>query len=255
MQVQYGKTEDIAEWMKLVEEIRWNYPGLETKEALEEHRETVLRFMNKGQALCVKEGVEIKGVCLFSRGHNMICCLGVSPKYRRRGIASMLLSAALVKLDRTKDISVSTFREEDEKGTAPRALYKKFGFAEDELIEEFGYPNQKFILHSIIGERVTVKVDRPMGSYHPKHTDMYYPINYGYVEGVMAPDGEEQDAYILGVEEPVEEFTGVIVAIIHRHDDVEEKWVVAPENGIFSAEEIETQVHFQEQYFDMEIRM
>ncbi len=77
----------------------------------------------------------------------MICCLGVSPKYRRYGIASMLLGTALEQLDRTKDIIVSTFREEDEKGVAPRALYKKFGFIEDVLIEEFGYPNQKFVLH------------------------------------------------------------------------------------------------------------
>ena len=76
----------------------------------------------------------------------MICFLGVSPKYRRYGIASMLLDATLEQLDRTKDIIVSTFREEDEKGTAPRALYKKSGFIEDELIEEFGYPNQKFVL-------------------------------------------------------------------------------------------------------------
>ena len=76
----------------------------------------------------------------------MICCLGVSPKYKKCGIASKLLSVALEQLDRTKEITVSTFREEDSKGTAPRALYRKFGFVEDELIEEFGYPNQRFIL-------------------------------------------------------------------------------------------------------------
>ena len=51
---------------------------------------------------------------------------------------------------------------------------------------------------SVVGNIVTVTVDRPLGSYHPEHKDMYYPINYGYVEGVLAPDGEEQDAYILG---------------------------------------------------------
>lgn len=148
MQVQFGKNTDIDEWMKLVEEISWNFPGLETKEKIDGHRETVLRFMGKGQALCVKaDDEEVKGVLLFSKGHNMICCLGVSPKYRRCGIASMLLHKALEQLDRTKDITVSTFREEDKKGDAPRALYKKFGFVEDELIEEFGYPNQRFILH------------------------------------------------------------------------------------------------------------
>lgn len=148
MQVQFGRSNDIDEWMKLVEEISWNFPGLETKEKIDGHRETVLRFIGKEQALCVKDDLKVIGVLLFSRGHNMICCLGVSPQYRRCGIASMLLGKALEQLDRTKDITVSTFREEDEKGTAPRALYKKFGFIEGELIEEFGYPNQTFVLHS-----------------------------------------------------------------------------------------------------------
>lgn len=107
----------------------------------------------------------------------------------------------------------------------------------------------------MIGQTVTVTVDRPLGTYHPKHKDIYYPINYGYIEGIIAPDGEEQDAYILGVHDPVEQFTGRIIAIIHRFNDVEEKWVVAPEDKIFSKEEIWEQVKFQEQYFESEIRM
>ena len=107
----------------------------------------------------------------------------------------------------------------------------------------------------MIGNIVKVTIDRPLGSYHPKHKDIYYPINYGYVEGVIAPDGEEQDAYILGVDEPVEEFVGKIIAIIHRFDDIEEKWVVAPENVSFTKEEIMQQVEFQEKYFKLEIRL
>lgn len=107
----------------------------------------------------------------------------------------------------------------------------------------------------MIGNTVTVKVDRPMGSYHPKHKDMYYPINYGYIEGIIAPDGEEQDAYLLGLDEPIQEYTGIIIAIIHRYNDIEEKWVVAPEGMIFTKEEIEKQTYFQEQYFKSEIRM
>lgn len=107
----------------------------------------------------------------------------------------------------------------------------------------------------MIGDIVKVTVDRSLGSYHPEHKDMYYPINYGYIEGIMSPDKEEQDAYILGVDEPVKEFTGRIIAIIHRLDDVEEKWVVAPENLSFSKEEIIAQVLFQEKYFQWEIEM
>ena len=107
----------------------------------------------------------------------------------------------------------------------------------------------------MIGKIVRVTVDRPLGSYHPKHKDMYYPINYGYIEGIIAPDGEEQDAYIFGIDEPVQEFVGEVIAIIHRTDDVEEKWVVAPEGEKYSAEEIMEKVSFTEQYFDSEVRM
>ena len=105
----------------------------------------------------------------------------------------------------------------------------------------------------MIGEFVTVTVDRPLGSYHPEHADMYYPVNYGYIEGIIAPDGEEQDAYILGVDEPVQSFTGRIIAVIHRIDDAEDKWVAAPEGVFFTKEEIAQQVRFQEQYFQTEI--
>ena len=105
------------------------------------------------------------------------------------------------------------------------------------------------------GRRMTVTVDRPLGSFHPEHPDMYYPVNYGFVRGITAPDGEEQDAYILGVDVPMEEFTGVLAAVIHRYDDVEEKWVVVPEGTRFSADEIRKLTQFQEQYFDSEIRM
>ena len=110
-------------------------------------------------------------------------------------------------------------------------------------------------ISSVIGRTVTVTVDRPLGSYHPEHKNMYYPINYGYVEDIMAPDAEEQDVYILGVDEAIEKFTGKIIAIVHRNDDVEEKWVVAPEGMTFTKEEIREQIHFQEQYFDSEIVM
>ena len=260
MKVEFGRTSDIDSWMRLVRKVSWNFPGLETEQSIDEHKIIVLKFMNDKRALCVKNEQEIVGVLLYSRKYNMICCLSVDPAYRKRGIASLLLKEALDKLDR--DITVSTFRKNDVKGIAPRKLYKKFGFEEGELIEEFGYPNQRFVLHAdksvdsvIIGTTVTVTVDKPLGSYHPEYKDMYYPINYGYIEGVMAPDGEEQYAYILGVNEPVKKFTGKIIAIVYRKDDIEEKWVVVPDGVTFSKEEIRRQIHFQEQYFDSEIVM
>ena len=107
----------------------------------------------------------------------------------------------------------------------------------------------------MIGNIVKVIVDRPLGTCHPKHKDIYYSVNYGYIPDVLAPDGEEQDAYILGINKAVREFTGRVIAIIHRFDDVEEKWVVAPENSSYTKDEIMKQVAFQEQYFHTEIRM
>ena len=105
----------------------------------------------------------------------------------------------------------------------------------------------------MIGKTATVTVDRPLGSRHPSFPDLIYPINYGYIEGVIAPDGEEQDAYVLGVDRPIESFSGVVIAIVHRLNDVEDKWVVAPENVSFTKDEIEKSIRFQEKYFDYEI--
>ncbi len=132
--------------MYLVKEVKWNFPGLETEEAVKEHENTVLEFMTENRALCVKDQNKVVGVLLFSRKHNMICCLAVKEAYRKRGIASEMMKRALSELDRAKDITVSTFREDDNKGIAPRALYKKFSFIEGELVEEFGYPKQIFVL-------------------------------------------------------------------------------------------------------------
>ena len=104
-----------------------------------------------------------------------------------------------------------------------------------------------------LGTTVSVVVDRPLGSRHPKFAELVYPVNYGFVPGVIAPDGEEQDAYILGVDHPVERFTGQLIAVIHRANDVEDKWVVAPEGVRFTREEILAATRFQEQYFEIEI--
>lgn len=151
MDVVFGKEDDIELWLSLVREVRSNFPGLETEAAIKEHRQTVLEFMSEKRALCVKSCEEIIGVLLFSRTHNMICCLAVSPAHRRKGIAAALMSKALDELDRTRDISVTTFRDNDPRSSAPRALYKKFGFTEGELVVEFGCPSQVFVLS---GDRI-----------------------------------------------------------------------------------------------------
>ena len=107
----------------------------------------------------------------------------------------------------------------------------------------------------MLGKIVKVIIDRPLGSHHPNYEDLIYPVNYGYVEGVIAPDGEEQDAYVLGIDEPIGEYEGEIIAIVHRLDDIEDKWVVAPKGAYYTKEEIAKQIEFQERFFKSEIIM
>lgn len=87
-----------------------------------------------------------------------------------------------------------------------------------------------------------------MGSRHPRH-GFLYPLNYGYVPGVMSPDGEELDAYVLGVFEPLDEFEGRCLAVIRRSDDDDDKLVLAPEGRAFTDEQILALTEFQERFF------
>lgn len=114
-----------------------------------------------------------------------------------------------------------------------------------ELLEK----RKQFIVESM-GKAVHVVVDRPIG-YH--HGDLVYPINYGYIPGIIAGDGEEQDAYILGISEPLAEFHGQVVGAIYRRNDREDKLVVAPSGSVYHQGQIAEAVHFQEQYFDSRI--
>ncbi len=105
-------------------------------------------------------------------------------------------------------------------------------------------------MKSIIGKSVRGKIDRPVGSRHPRFQDLIYPINYGYVEGVFAGDGKEQDVYILGTDRPLETFEGKVIAVYRRFNDDEDKWIVSLDETEYTDEEIMQTIYFQEQYFD-----
>ena len=99
-----------------------------------------------------------------------------------------------------------------------------------------------------LNKEVTIKIDRPLGSKHPKH-NFIYPVNYGYIPNTISGDGEEIDAYLLGVFEPVEEYTGNVIAIIHRTNDDDDKLVVVPKDTNYTNKQIEALTEFQERYF------
>lgn len=110
----------------------------------------------------------------------------------------------------------------------------------------------KFI-KSYLNQKITVIIDRPLGSVHPDYPDTVYPINYGYLSGTKSGDGEPIDAYVLGVDHALPIFIGKCIAIIHRLDDNEDKLVAAPECMDFSVEQIKQLTDFQEKYFKIEI--
>lgn len=146
MNVELGKACDIDDWMHLVEQVKDSFPGLETREALEEHRRTVLDFMDRDSAVCAKIGGRIVGTLLFSREDHMLCFLAVDEKHRRQHIAESMVSYMLDLLGPGKNIVVTTYREGAPEGVAARAFYRRLGFTEGRLTEEFGSPVQEFVL-------------------------------------------------------------------------------------------------------------
>ena len=146
MEIGLGRAAEIDEWMGLVRRVRDNFPGLETEEALEAHRETVLAFMRENAAIRAKSGGRIVGILLFARAEQMLCFLAVDPACRRQHIAEQMVTYMLTFLDPQKEVVVTTYREGAPEGAAARAFYKRMGFAEGRLTEEFGSPVQEFVL-------------------------------------------------------------------------------------------------------------
>lgn len=111
------------------------------------------------------------------------------------------------------------------------------------------FQKEKLDYSNIIGKTVTGRIDRPLGTHHPRHPNMVYPINYGYVEGIMAPDGAEQDVYVFGTDEPLEKFEGKVIKVYHRFNDVEDKWIISLDGRDIPDDKILGDIAFQEQFF------
>ena len=108
-------------------------------------------------------------------------------------------------------------------------------------------------LKKLIGQEVVVYIDKQLGSVHPKHQNIIYPVNYGYIKEIVALDGDYQDAYLLGIDIPVEKAIGKIYGVVEREDDNEDKLIVVTGEKEYTIEEIEKIIYFQEQYFKSSI--
>ena len=121
----------------------------------------------------------------------------------------------------------------------------------DKYKDKFGYTIKAC---EYLGKPVKVKMDRKLGSKHPKH-DFVYPVNYGFIPNTVSGDNEELDAYVLGIYDPIDEFYGKCIAVIHRLDDNDDKLIVAPDGKNYTKEVIRALTDFQERYFKSEIIM
>ena len=118
------------------------------------------------------------------------------------------------------------------------------------------YTLRKALVKSYLGKTVDIIIDRPIGYVHKKENySLTYPINYGYIPGVIGGDGEELDVYLLGVDKPVTEYRVKIIGIAHRENDIEDKLIAAPVGLNFTKEEIEQAINFQEQYYETHIEI
>lgn len=108
-------------------------------------------------------------------------------------------------------------------------------------------------LENMIGQNINVFIDRPIGSVHPKHNDIIYPINYGYIKEILAVDGEYQDVYVLGEDNVIDYCSGKVYAVIERENDVEDKLIVTTDDKDYSNEEIKEKINFQEKFFKYKI--
>lgn len=120
-------------------------------------------------------------------------------------------------------------------------------------INRYALINYYESLKKLLNKEVEVIIDRKINSVHPSHKDIIYELNYGYIKDIIAPDNEYQDAYVLGVKEPIDTFIGIVIAIIHRVNDNEDKLVIASKGSNYTEDEIIEKTKFQEKFFEIKI--
>lgn len=138
----FAELGDVEDWMQLVDSVKDSFPGL----VVEDYRQTLIKNINRQSAICVKHKDRIVGILLYSLNQKTLSCMAVHLEHRQMGIATAMVEKMITRFPENLEIWVTTYREGDPKGDAPRALYKKLGFVEDELVMEFGYPSQRFVL-------------------------------------------------------------------------------------------------------------
>ena len=210
------------------------------------------------KALLLVDDEKLLSFCTYAeqddiRDQSLIPWVGFAytfPEYRGKRRIGKLLEYAymLAKSDGHKHIYIST---------GETGLYEKYGYRFWKNMKNIhGEDSRVYITDiatmdygNVLGTTVSGTIDRPLGSAHPRHPEMIYPINYGYVDGVFAGDGAEQDVYVFGTDQPLDTFTGKVIGVYHRLNDNEDKWIISLSGETILAEDILDAIGFQEQYF------
>ncbi|HOO89771.1 MAG TPA: GNAT family N-acetyltransferase [Syntrophales bacterium] len=137
-----AREENIPEWMRLVQLVIDGFPCLNENE----HIETLKRYIAQNRAFIMNDSGVTVGIMMISREAGNIDFLGVHPLYRNRNIANALFVKAMNELISHNKMSITTYREGDKADTGYRNSLQEFGFAEGELLVEFGYPTQKMTI-------------------------------------------------------------------------------------------------------------
>lgn len=257
MKIQYYLSSDNKEhWIKEISRSKWRAASYLVS-ILRENKFREL-FGETAELLLLTEGDKLLSFCTYAE-HDEISDRSLKPwagfvftfpEYCGERRAGKLLehAYALAKRDGYPYLYVST----EEKG-----LYEKYGFTYwKDMKNDFGEDCRVYRIEikemdysGFLGKEVRGTIDRPLGSAHPKYPELIYPINYGYVDGLFAGDGEEQDAYVFGTDSPISAFTGKIIGVIHRLNDCEDKWIVSLSGDPVDPETIRRLTDFQEKYY------
>ena len=146
MNTEYLTEKDADSWMELVRQVRPLFPGLDDEKALADHRRQLTGFISRKEAIGSRDKTVLRGGILFSRRDNEICFLATDSRYRRQGLGTQLVKAALPQLDIGRDITLYTYTRQDEIGAAARAFYQKLGFVPGRITNLFGRDIQQFVL-------------------------------------------------------------------------------------------------------------
>ena len=254
--VHYFTSDNQAHWLDKIKSSDWR-AGKYLYELLRDHRLKEL-YGERTRVLLLTDADNLIAFCTYAERDDIrepsltpwVGFVYTFPEYRgRRRMGKLLECAYLLAKDEGHPCIYISTREE--------GLYEKYGCAFWKVMKDIhGEDSRVFRMHIdrmdygyILGRTVSGTIDRPVGSAHPRHPDLIYPVNYGYVDGVLAGDGAEQDVYVFGASEPIRSFTGKVVAVWHRLNDCEDKWIVSTGGRVPERNEILRTIDFQEQYF------